>query len=142
VSRAPRNRPGERAAIQAAANRLLAGTPLRSRSGNLSATELIAESGLARWKVYEHRDLIEQFQARVKAAGAVPDAMRDLAVQNKRLAEELVKTTAALRAEQARTAMLRRALTETSIELAHAREEADTDATVTRLPTTRRSRSR
>jgi hypothetical protein len=44
----------------------------------LSATDLITESGVARWKVYEHRDLVEEFRACAKAADVVPDAMRCL----------------------------------------------------------------
>jgi hypothetical protein len=48
VSRSRRDRDAERAAIRAAAGRLLAGTPLSSASGNLTGTELITESALRR----------------------------------------------------------------------------------------------
>jgi hypothetical protein len=97
VSRAPRDLQAERAAIQAAVERLLTGAPRRATTGKLSATELITESGLARWKVYEHRDLIEQYQARVTAAGAVPALMQHLTVENQRLATELAEIIAALK---------------------------------------------
>jgi len=48
MARQPRDRKADRSAIQAAASRLLAGTPLRSASGKLTVTELITESGLRR----------------------------------------------------------------------------------------------
>ncbi len=141
MSRAPRDLQAERAAIQAAAERLLTGAPRRATTGELSATELITESGLARWKVYEHRDLVEQYQARVTAAGAVPVPMQHLTSENQRLVTELPETIAALKAEQARTALLRRALTEASIELEHARQETAANVTAFRLPATRRART-
>jgi hypothetical protein len=136
VSRPPRDRQAERTAIQGAAGRLLSGTP----AGRLSATELITESGLARWKVYEHRDLIEEFRARVKAADIVPDAMRCLMAENERLRVDLAETAAALTEERARMALLRRVLTETSIELEQIRQHPAADATVVRLPASRRHR--
>jgi hypothetical protein len=47
VSCAPHDRDdAEHFAIQAATNRLLAGTPLHSVSGKLTTTELITECGL------------------------------------------------------------------------------------------------
>jgi len=49
---APASSLAEAAAIRAAADRLLAGTPLRSVSGKLTVTELITESGLRRDVVY------------------------------------------------------------------------------------------
>jgi hypothetical protein len=142
MSRQPRDRQAERAALEAAAGRLLAGTPLRTTAGNLSATELIAESGLARWKVYEHRDLVEGFQARVKTVGAVPATMQALAADSQRLTRQLAEMTAALKAEQARTALLRRALAETTIELEHARHNPADNVTAFRLPAARRERRR
>jgi hypothetical protein len=75
MTRKPRDRSAEAAAITAATGRLLAGTPLRSSLGKLTTTELIAESGLRRDVVYEHADLVEDFQARVKAQNSTPAAM-------------------------------------------------------------------
>jgi hypothetical protein len=46
--------------------------------------------------------------------------MRDLAADNERLVTELAQTAAALKDEQARMALLRRALTEASIEVERA----------------------
>ena len=62
----------QRAAIQAAADRLLAGTPLRS-TGELTVVQLAAEAGMKRWLLtHKHRDLAEQFQARAKAVDGDP----------------------------------------------------------------------
>ncbi|MER5493445.1 hypothetical protein [Streptomyces sp. NPDC002490] len=57
MGRRPRDRDRDAAAIKAAAERLLAGTPLRSASGKLTATELIVESGLRRDVVYPHHQI-------------------------------------------------------------------------------------
>jgi len=140
VSRAPRDLPTERTAIEAAAGRLLSGAPLRATEGKLSTTELITESGLPRWKVYEHRDLVQDFQARVNATDAVPDPTLDLAATNQRLAAQLAETTAALNDERARSALLRRALTEASIELHQARQDQAANVTEFRPPAIRRAR--
>lgn len=60
VSRQRRNLNVERAAVSAAAERLLAGTPLRVNTAGLTATELITESGLPRDVIYrDHKDLVE-----------------------------------------------------------------------------------
>jgi hypothetical protein len=140
VSRAPRDRQAERTAIEAAAGRLLAGTPLRATAGNLSATDLITESELGRWRVYEHRDLVERFQGQVKAADGVAESMRDLAAENQRLTVALANVTAALNAERERTALLLRALTEVSLELEHARQEPPANVTPLPPPGSRRAR--
>lgn len=139
MSRPGRDRDTERRAIQSAAQRLLAGTPLRSASGALSASELIAESGLPRWKVYEHRDLVEQFQAAVKAQDAVPAAIQDIMQQNESLKAKVGTLRAELDAERSRTAALRRVITEQSLELAQIRQEEGPGSQVTRLPRPRRS---
>jgi hypothetical protein len=52
TSRRPRDLEAERAALRAAADRLLAGTPLRSTSGKLTASELLRESALRRDVAY------------------------------------------------------------------------------------------
>jgi chromosome segregation ATPase len=68
----------ERAAIQAAADRLLAGTPLRS-TGELTVVQLAAEAGVKRWLLtHKHRDLAEEFQARAKARGGDPPQVQRL----------------------------------------------------------------
>jgi len=87
----------ERAAIQAAADRLLAGTPLRS-TGELTVVQLAAEAGVKRWLLtHKHRDLAEQFQARAKALGGDPPPVRKLEAQ----VAELKEKNTRLRAENA-----------------------------------------
>jgi hypothetical protein len=139
MSRPARDRDTERRAIQSAAQRLLAGTPLRSADGALSASELITESGLPRWKVYEHRDLVEQFQAAVKAQDAVPAAVQDIKRQNESLQAKIGVLVAELEAERSRTAVLRRVITEQSLELAQIQQEDGAGSQVIHLPRPRRS---
>jgi hypothetical protein len=137
MGRKPRDRNAERAAIAAAAERLLAGTPLRSASGKLTATELIVESGLRRDVVYEHdktHKVVENFMAQVKARGAVPDAMRQLADDNQRLKTKLDEARTALAEERGKTRVLQRVATELSLELEQARQELAAAQQVTWLP--------
>lgn len=87
----------ERAAIQAAADRLLAGTPLRS-TGELTVVQLAVEAGVKRWLLtHKHRDLATQFQARAKALGGDPPPVRTL----KARVAKLEAKAAALRADNA-----------------------------------------
>jgi hypothetical protein len=135
VSRTPRERQSERTAIRAAADRLLAGTLLRSASGKLTVTELITESGLRRDVVYaDHKDLVEEFQARARTQDSTPDTMRDLAGRNEELTGKLTEARAELAAERAAGAALRLVVAELSLELQQAREELAAAGTVTRLP--------
>src|SRR5579859_2039765 len=76
-----RDRAAEQAAITAAAERLLAATPLRSATGKLTVSELITESGLRRDTVYDHPHLIDAFKARVKNLDSAPSALTALAVE-------------------------------------------------------------
>jgi hypothetical protein len=136
VSRAARrDRDAERTAIRAAADRLLAGTPLRSATGNLTGTELITESALRRDVVYgDHKDLVEEFQARVKARHFTPLAAQDLAAERDKLARELADVRQELARERAAAAVLRRIAAELAIELDQARSEMTASGKVTRLP--------
>lgn len=133
----PRDRAAERAALTAAAARLLAGTPLRTTSGKLTATELIAESGLRRDVLYEHRDLLDEFKAQARLRDHVPDAMQELADRCSTLGKELTAAKEELNRERAATALLRRAVTELSIELDQAGAQAEGRAAVTRLDSRR-----
>ncbi|MFI7288728.1 hypothetical protein ACIBRY_19060 [Streptomyces anulatus] len=109
TSRRPRDLEAERAALRAAADRLLAGTPLRSASGKLTASELLRESGLRRDGAYgDHKDLVEEFQARVKAQSATPAAMQELADKYSAVKEKLAAVTENLAKEQVVSAALRR----------------------------------
>ena len=137
MSRQPRDRAAERAAITAAADRLLAGTPLHSTTGKLTRTELIAESQLRRDVVYEHRDLVDAFTAQVRAQLTVPAAAQAVIGQRDQLAAHAARLKAELAHEREITATLRRLAAELSLELDQAREELATTATVTRLPARR-----
>lgn len=62
----------ERKEIQAAIDRLLAGTPLRS-TGELTVVQLAAESGVKRWKLtHQHVDLMRSFQAAARQEDTEP----------------------------------------------------------------------
>jgi hypothetical protein len=100
--RYPRDREAERAALRNGADQLLASIPLRSESGRLTATELLRESGLRRDVVHgDHKDLVEEFQARVKAQNATPAAMQELAGKYSEVKEKLAAVTENLMNEQA-----------------------------------------
>jgi septal ring factor EnvC (AmiA/AmiB activator) len=131
-----RDREAERAAIDAAIGRLLAGTPLRSRSGKLTTTELVVESGVRRDLLYtDHRDLVDAFQALAKAQNSTPAAMQQLAQENRQLKDKLAATAAELAQEQATTSALRKMVAELTLELDVAAAQLAQHANVTRLPT-------
>jgi hypothetical protein len=143
TSRHPRDLEAERAALRAAADRLLAGTPLRSASGKLTASELLREAGLRRDVAYgDHRDLVVEFQARVKAQNATPAAMQELADKYSAVKEKLAAVTENLAKEQVVSAALRRIVAELDLELMQAREELEQSGNVTRLPSPRRGGAR
>jgi hypothetical protein len=143
TSRRPRDLEAERAALQTAADRLLAGTPLRSASGKLTASELLRESGLRRDVAYgDHKDLVEEFQARAKAQNATPAAMQDLADKYGELKEKLATVTENLTKERAVSAALRRIVVELDLELMHVRQGREQAGNVNRLPAPRRGAAR
>lgn len=143
MTRQRRDREAEGKAICAAAARLLAGTPLRSKSGKLTGTELITESGLRRDVVYgDHRHLVEEFQAQAKAQSSTPEAMQKVTEQNAALKEELAATKESLAAERERNAALVRIATELSLELEQARAELASAQQVSQLSAPRTLRPR
>ncbi|MER5375930.1 hypothetical protein [Streptomyces sp. NPDC002553] len=133
MNRTSRDRAAERSAIQAAADRLLAGTPLHSASGKLTSTELINKSGLRRDVVYEHRDLVDEFKAQVKARHGVPEAAQKIAGHAASLDTELKDVKADLQRERDTNAYLRRVITELSIELEQSRQQETIGLGVTPL---------
>lgn len=140
MSRVPRDREDEHAAIKAATERLLTGIPLRSTSGKLTASELITESGVRRDIVYaNHKDLVEAFQVKVKAQNSTPLTMQQLADEHAALQEKLTEVKTELAAERAAGAALRRMVAELSLELQHAHDELTTNSAVTPLRPSRRS---
>ncbi len=134
MTRQPRDLPAEKAAIENAARRLLAGAPLRSASGGLTVTELIIESGLRRDVVYgDHRDLVDLFRSSVQAQNSTPAAMKDLTEDNADLTQKLAAARTDLTRERAAVAALRRLVVELSLELERAREEHLDHANVVRI---------
>jgi len=124
-----------RTAVQAAADRLLAGTPLRSTTGKLTPTELVIESRLRRDVVYSgHKSAVEAFQARAKARNFTPVVAQQLADETARLGEQLAKVKAELVDERAAGSVLRRLVAELSLELDQARHELTAASAVARLP--------
>lgn len=142
TARRPRDLSAERSALRAATDRLLEGAPLHSESGRLTVTELLRESGLRRDVVYgDHKDLIEDFQARARAQQHTPALAQSLADENTQLKQKLTDATSALAKERETTAVLRRLVAELDLEL-HAAREGHGPARVTSLPARRRQTSR
>jgi hypothetical protein len=72
------DRTAERDAIQAAAQRLLAGTPTRS-TGALTVVQLAAEAGVKRWVLtHKHPDLRKEFEAARESVNGIPIAFQNL----------------------------------------------------------------
>ncbi|CAL9653565.1 hypothetical protein SUDANB176_06706 [Streptomyces sp. enrichment culture] len=81
----------ERKNIRAAMNRLLAGTPLRS-DGALTILALAAEADVKRHVLtHRHTDLKDEFYARVRAQGQIPDSERKLRAELKKTKERLAE---------------------------------------------------
>ena len=79
----------ERREIEAAMDRLLNGTPLRS-DGKLTIVSLAAEAGVKRHVLtHKHTDLKDLFNARVKAQHSVPAGETALREQNAELRRKL-----------------------------------------------------
>lgn len=84
------DRTAERGHIRAAMDRLLAGTPLRS-DGALTVLSLAAEADVKRHVLtHRHTDLKDEFYARVRAQGQVPDSERKLRQELEKTKERLV----------------------------------------------------
>jgi hypothetical protein len=74
TSTSPTGENAVQAAIVAAMDRLLAGTPMRS-TGRLSISQLALEASVKRWYLtHQHLDLKDLFQARVTAVDNTPAA--------------------------------------------------------------------
>lgn len=137
TTRRPRDLNAERSALRAAADRLLEGTPLHSETGRLTVTEPLRESGLRRDVVHgHHRDLVEGFQARVRAQHRTPAAAQSLADESAHLKQRLADTTSALAREREVTTALRLLVAELDQEL-HAMREGSGPTRLT-VPPTRR----
>ncbi|MFG3410219.1 hypothetical protein [Streptomyces sp. NPDC048142] len=137
MARRPRDEDADRAAIRAAAELLLEGTPLHSKTGKLTVSELISESQLRRDVVYRHTDLIQDFQARAKAQDSIPTAMQELVEVNRQLKSEVDDLKDELRQEQARTKAMRMIIAEHTLELDQTKAELAAVSGVTLLPNRR-----
>lgn len=82
---------GERQLLREAMDRLLAGKPIRS-DGSLHAVTVIAEAG-EQFKrhhlTHKHRDLLQEFYARVAAQGGVPESEQKLTEALRQAREDL-----------------------------------------------------
>lgn len=126
MTRTRRDRDVEHRDLAAAAERLLAGTPLRSTTGKLTGTELIIESGLRRDVVYrDHKNLVDTFKARTKAQHGTPDSIAQVADENRALKSENTSLKRQLTDERETTKTLTKIVAELSLELHQAREERD-----------------
>lgn len=124
MTRRRRDVDAERHDLAAAADRLLAGTPLRSTSGKLTSTELITESGLRRDVVYgDHKELVDDFTARVKAQHVTPTSIARIADENRALKDENDALKRQLAEEHETTKTLTKIVGELSLELHQALEE-------------------
>lgn len=134
MSRPPRDHEADRAEIVAAADRLLAGTPLRSATGKLTGSELIIESGLRHDVVYgAHKDLVQEFHAKVKAQHGVPASVEKIQAENQALKDENAALKIELAAERQKARTLSKLVVEQSLELKQAKEELSASSAVTRL---------
>lgn len=136
MTRKRRDLDAERRDLTAAAERLLAGTPLRSTSGKLTSSELITESGLRRDVVYgDHKDLVDDFKARVKARHATPSSIARIADENRALRNANAALKKQLAEEHETTKTLTKIVAELSLELHQAREELAARRQVTHIGT-------
>jgi len=124
MTRRRRDLDAERRDLAAAAERLLAGTPLRSTTGKLTSTQLITESGLRRDVVYgDHKNLVDDFKAHVKAQHATPHSIARTADENRVLKNENAALKRQLAEERETTKTMTKIVGELSLELHQAREE-------------------
>lgn len=87
------DRTAERDAIQAAAQRLLAGAPTRS-TGALTVVQLAAEAGVKRWVLtHKHPDLRKEFEDTRQSVNGIPTAFQGTQAR----ADELESTNQRLR---------------------------------------------
>ena len=92
-----------RRAIRDAMDRLFAGAPLYS-DGKLTIKSLAVEARVERWLLtHKHKDLKDEFYAKVEAQGSMPAAMRVLHDEISELKREREQDRADLREAVAKT---------------------------------------
>ncbi|MGX1513818.1 hypothetical protein [Streptomyces collinus] len=106
----------ERENIRAAMDRLLAGTPLRS-DGALTVLALAVEADVKRHVLtHRHTDLKDEFYARVRAQGKVPDSERKLREELKKTKERLAEVSEENKRQQAEIDMFARVVNVLTVE--------------------------
>ncbi|WP_326612282.1 hypothetical protein OG949_25730 [Streptomyces scopuliridis] len=106
----------ERENIRAAMDRLLAGIPLRS-DGALTVLALAAEADVKRHVLtHRHTDLKDEFYARVRAQGQVPDSERKLREELKKTKERLAELVEENKRQQAEIATFARVVNVLTVE--------------------------
>ncbi|MBV7668641.1 hypothetical protein STHAL_03880 [Streptomyces halstedii] len=97
-------------------DRLLAGTPLRS-DGALTVLALAAEADVKRHVLtHRHTDLKDEFYARVRAQGQVPDSERKLREELKKTKERLAEVIEENRRQREEIEMFARVVNVLSVE--------------------------
>nr|WP_228867311.1 hypothetical protein [Streptomyces halstedii] len=110
------SRDKERENIRASMDRLLAGTPLRS-DGALTVLALAAEADVKRHVLtHRHTDLKDEFYARVRAQGQVPDSERKLREELKKTKERLAEVIEENRRQREEIEMFARVVNVLSVE--------------------------
>jgi hypothetical protein len=123
----------ERAAITAAMDRLLAGTPTRS-TGSLTVVQLAAEAGVKRWVLtHKHTDLRDDFQHRAQAASTLPPAFQHLEAQITDLRANNQRLRDRNRELEERNELYAMVINELSIQLHHASPGTGHPGNVTQL---------
>ncbi|MFE7352476.1 hypothetical protein ACFU8Q_04570 [Streptomyces sp. NPDC057543] len=110
------NHDKERENIRAAMDRLLAGTPLRS-DGALTVLALAVEADVKRHVLtHRHTDLKDEFYARVRAQGQVPDSERKLREELRKTKERLAEVIKENKRQQAEIEMFARVVNVLTVE--------------------------
>ncbi|MEV7779376.1 hypothetical protein [Kitasatospora sp. NPDC088351] len=127
----------ERDSIRAAMDRLLAGTPLRS-DGALTVVALAVEADVKRHVLtHRHTDLKDEFYAKVKATGNVPENERKLREELKQTKERLAEAIKENKRLQTEVDMFARVVNVLEVENDHLRNgQGRKRAAVVPLPTT------
>jgi len=125
----------ERKDIRAAMDRLLAGTPLRS-DGALTVLALAAEADVKRHVLtHRHTDLKDEFYAKVRARGHVPDSERKLRAELREARERLATAAQEIKRLQGEVDMFARVVNVLEVENAQFRSQQDRGrASVVALP--------
>ncbi|MEE1759220.1 MULTISPECIES: hypothetical protein [unclassified Streptomyces] len=114
----------ERKNIRAAMDRLLAGTPLRS-DGALTVLALAAEADVKRHVLtHRHTDLKDEFYAKVRAQGRVPDSERKLRAELKKTKERLAELIEENKRQQAEIETFARVVSVLTIENHQLRDQS------------------